>query len=71
MKQKLCKNCKHSLRFDINNDLVEGQCGMIGGGDTLAYHDDYDYDKENGNRLSVSEWIKIPPNFGCIHWEAR
>ena len=69
MIEKLCKNCKHSLRFDTNSDLIEGQCGMIGGGDTLEYNDGYDYNKKDGDRIHVSEWVTVPPNFGCIHWE--
>jgi signal peptidase I len=62
--KKICENCKHYKPFN---------CKMMGGGDTVEYNDGYDYSlaRERGDRLIVSEWITVPEDFGCIHWEPK
>jgi hypothetical protein len=64
MSNKICKNCKH---YENNS------CKMMGGGDTIEYDDGYKYctTKDGGDRLIVSEWVTVPENFGCIHWEQK
>jgi len=46
---------------------------MIGGGDTIEYDDGYNYSliREDGDRIIASEWVTVPENFGCIHWEQK
>ena len=68
---KICKNCKHHYFLRADNKIDPLTCRLMGGGDTTEYNDGYDYMDVDGDRLHISEWVSVPDNYGCIHWEAN